>query len=78
MRSTYKPFVWRSTRRANMSDCMNEWTYYLKCIIIVIFLLYFKKYLHSLIQSAVFTGSVCGLPNKLLVRTAHDCETGLF
>ena len=42
MRSTYKRFVWRATRPVNMADCMNEWRYCLKRIIIDIFLLYFK------------------------------------
>ena len=34
MRSTYKWFVWRATRPVNTADCMNEWIYCLKCIII--------------------------------------------
>ena len=36
----------------------DEGRYCLKCIIIDIFILYLKKYLHSFVQSAVFTGRV--------------------
>ena len=47
----------------------------LKCIIIDILILDFKKYPHSFIQSAVFIQDVW--PAHTLARTAHDCETGL-
>ena len=35
------------------------------------------QYLPSFMQSAVFTGRVARQTNRF-VRTAHDCETGLF
>ena len=44
---------------------MDEGRYCLKCIIIDIFTLYFKKYLHSIVQSAVFTGRVAREINHL-------------
>ena len=39
----------------------------LECIIIDIFMLYFQKYLHSFIESAVFTGRVARQTNRLYV-----------
>ena len=42
-----------------------------------IFLMHFKKYLHSFIQSAVFTGRVVAKNPLVGLATAHDCETGL-
>ena len=67
MRSTYKWFVWRATRPVNTVDCTNEWRYCLKCIIINILILYLKKYLHSFVQAAVFTGRVARQINHLYV-----------
>ena len=55
------------TRPVNSTDCMIEGKYYLKRIIIDIFILYFKKYFHSFIQSAVFTGRVALQNNDLYV-----------
>ena len=46
---------------------MDEGRYCLKYIIIDIFILYFKKYLHSFVQSAVFTGRVARQTNRLYV-----------
>ena len=45
----------------------SEGTYCLKRIIIDIFILYLKKYFHSFIQSAVFTGRVAHQNNGLYV-----------
>ena len=39
----YKRFGWWATCPVNTADCMNERTYCLKCIIIDIFLSYFKN-----------------------------------
>ena len=55
MRRMCKPLFWRATRPVNSTDCMIEGRYCLKRIIIDIFILCFKKYFHSFIQSAVFT-----------------------
>ena len=64
--STYKQFVWRATRPVHTADCMNEWKYCLKCIIKTdMFILYFKKNLHSFIESAMFTGRVTRQTNRL-------------
>ena len=46
---------------------MNEGRYCLECIIVDIFILYFKKYLHSFVQSAVFTGRVARQTNRWYV-----------
>ena len=46
---------------------MNEERYFSKCIIIDTFLLYFEKYLPSLIQSVVFTGRVARQTYRLYV-----------
>ena len=79
MRRTYKPLFWRATRPVNsMPDCMIEGRYYLKRIIIDIFILYFKKYFHSFIQSAVFTGRVARQNNglyvlRMIVKLAYSC-----
>ena len=55
---------------------MIEGIYYLKRIIIDIFILYFKKYFHSFIQSAVFTGRVARQNNgvyvlRMIVKLAY-------
>ena len=44
---------------------MNEGRHCLKCIIVDIFILYFKKYLHLFIQSTMFTGRVGRQINRL-------------
>ena len=67
MRRTYKPLFWRATRPVNSTDGMIEGRYCLKRIIIDIFILYFTKYLHSFIQSAMFTGRVARQNNGLYV-----------
>ena len=67
MRRTYKPLFWRATLPVNSTDCMIAGRYCLKRIIINIFTLYFIKYLHSFIQSAVFTGRVARQNNGLYV-----------
>ena len=67
MRRTYKPLFWRATRPVNSTDCMIEGRYCLKRIIIDIFILYFKKYFHSFIQSAVFTERAALQNNGLYV-----------
>ena len=46
---------------------MIEGKYCLKCIIIDIFILYFKKYFPSFIQSVEFTGRVARQNNGLYV-----------
>ena len=46
---------------------MIEWRYCLKCTIIDIFILHFQKYLHSFVQSAVFTERVARQINHLYV-----------
>ena len=74
MRSPYKRFVWRATRPVNKADCMNEGRYWLKCVIIDIFLLHFKKYLIS--PHSYNPPSVTG--REIIVRTAHDWETGVI
>ena len=67
MRRKYKPLFWRATRPVNSTDCMTEGRYCLKSIMIDIFILYFIKYFHSFIQSAVFTGRVVRQNNGLYV-----------
>ena len=78
MRSTYKQFVWRATRPVNTADCMNEGRYFLiynrK---ISLFIVRFKTYLYSFMQSAMFTRRVCP-PNKPLVSAAQVFETCLW
>ena len=76
MRRTYKPLFWRATRPVNSMDCMTEGRYCLKRIIIDIFILYFKKYFHSFIQSAVFSGRVARQNNglyalRMIVKPAY-------
>ena len=56
---------------------MDEGRYCLKRIIIDIFILYFKK-IFPLIQTIRRVFGACGPPKQRLVRSAHDCETGLF
>ena len=67
MRRTYKSLFWRATRPVNSTDCMIEGRYCLKRIIIDIFILCFKKYFHSFLQSAVFTERVARQNNGLHV-----------
>ena len=57
----------QATRPVDMADCMYEGRYCLKYIIIDIFLLYFKTYLPSFIQSTLFTGRVARQTNRLYV-----------
>ena len=77
MRRTYKPLFWQAARPVNSTDCMIEGRYCLKRIIIDISILYFIKYFHSFIEWHRVYGT-CGPPKQRLVRSAHDCETGLF
>ena len=77
MRRTYKPLFWRATRPVNTVDCMNEWKYFLKYNINISIIIRFKQYLPSIIESVEFTGRVAR-PKQRLVRSAHDCETGLY
>ena len=67
MRRTYKPLFWRTTHPVNSMDCMTEGRYCLKRIIFDKFIIYFIKYFHSFIQSAVFTGRVAHQNNGLYV-----------
>ena len=67
MCSTYKWCVWRATRPVNTADCMNEWRYCLKCNTNISVLTHFQQYLHSFIQSAMFTGRVVRQTNRLFV-----------
>ena len=62
------------TRPVNSTDCMIEGKYYLKRIIIDIFILYFKK-IFPLIYTIRRVYGTCGPPKQRLVRSAHDCET---
>ena len=76
MRRTYKPLFWRATRPVNSTDCMIERRYCLKRVIIDIFILYFKKYFHSFLQSAVFTERVARQNNgshvlRMIVKLAY-------
>ena len=59
--------VWRATRPVNMADCMNKWINVLKYNRIIWIVIHFKKYLHSFIQSAMFTGRVARQTNRLFV-----------
>ena len=77
MRIAYRRFIWRPTRPVNMVDCMSRWRYFLKYNINISIIIHFKQCLPSFIQSAVFYRA-CGPPNIRVVRTAHDCETGLY
>ena len=70
MRSTYKSFVWRAISTVNMADCMNEGIYFLKYRNISI--------ITPLIHTIPSVYRTCGPQYKPLVRTAHDCETGLY
>ena len=67
MRSTYKRFVWQAPRPVNTVDCINEWRYFLKCNKNISILTHFQQYLHSFIQSAMFTGRVARQTNRLYV-----------
>ena len=67
MRSTYKQFVWRAARPVNMVDCMTEWRYFLKYNRNVSIKIHFKQYLHSFIQSVMFTGRVARQTNRFYV-----------
>ena len=67
MRRTYKPLFWQATRPVNSTDCMIEGRYCLKRIIIDVFILDFKNYLHSFIQSAVFMERVARQNSGLYV-----------
>ena len=67
MRSPYKWFIWRATHPVNTADCMNEWRYFLKYDRNISIIIHFKQYLHSFIQSAVFTGRVARQTNRLHV-----------
>ena len=74
MRSTYKRFVWRAPRSVNTADCMNEWRYCLKCNKNISILTHFQQYLHSFIQSAMFTGRVARLyVLRMTVKLAYCC-----
>ena len=83
MRSTYKRFVWRAPRPVNTADCMNEWRYCLKCNKNISILTHFQQYLHSFIQSAMFTGCVARQTNRLYVlrmtvKLAYCCVLLLY
>ena len=83
MRSTYKRFVWRAPRPVNTADCMNEWRYCLKCNKNISILTHFQQYLHSFIQSAMFTGRVARQTNRLYVlrmtaKLAYCCVLLLY
>ena len=69
MRSTYERCVWRAPRPVNMADCMNECRYCWKCVRIDIFLLHFKQYLHSFMQSARQTHRLYVL--RMIVKLAY-------
>ena len=56
---------------------MNEWKYFLKHNINISIIICFKQYPPSIIQSVEFTGCVA-CQNNWLVRSVHDCETGLL
>ena len=68
MRIVYKQFVWRPPRPVNnVADCMNERRYCWKCNKNISILTHFQQYLHSFIQSAMFTGRVARQTNRLYV-----------
>ena len=74
MRSTYKRFLWRATRPVNTADCMNEGRYYLKCIIIDIFLSYFKNIstLHDVLPAKQTACTYCAWLWNWLIECSSE------